>query len=49
MASCGSNPDVLGRKDFKVHEKNTLANDVKPRIIARGTPGFLGESCKFSQ
>ena len=38
------NPDVLGReKILKVHMKKTpLANDVKPRIIARGTPGFSG-------
>ena len=38
------NPDVTGReKILKVHMRKTpLANDVKPRIIARGTPGFSG-------
>ncbi len=38
------NPDVLGReKILKVHMRKTpLSNDVKPRIIARGTPGFSG-------
>jgi cell division protease FtsH len=38
------NPDVLGReKILKVHmRKVPLANDVEPRIIARGTPGFSG-------
>ena len=39
-----SNPDILGReKILKVHMKKVpLAADVKPRIIARGTPGFSG-------
>ncbi|MGB0181082.1 MAG: ATP-dependent zinc metalloprotease FtsH [Candidatus Puniceispirillales bacterium] len=38
------NPDVLGReKILKVHmRKVPLANDVEPRTIARGTPGFSG-------
>ena len=38
------NPDVLGReKILKVHmRKVPLANDVEPRVIARGTPGFSG-------
>ena len=38
------NPDVLGReKIIKVHmRKIPLAPDVKPRTIARGTPGFSG-------
>ncbi len=38
------NPDVLGReKILKVHmRKVPLAPDVKPRTIARGTPGFSG-------
>lgn len=38
------NPDVMGReKILKVHMRKTpLANDVVPRIIARGTPGFSG-------
>ena len=38
------NPDVLGReKILKVHmRKIPLAPDVKPRTIARGTPGFSG-------
>jgi cell division protease FtsH len=39
-----SNPDILGReKILKVHMKKVpLAADVKPRVIARGTPGFSG-------
>ena len=39
-----SNPDILGReKIIKVHmRKVPLANDVEPRVIARGTPGFSG-------
>ncbi|MEE8515785.1 MAG: ATP-dependent zinc metalloprotease FtsH, partial [Alphaproteobacteria bacterium] len=39
-----SNPDILGReKILKVHmRKVPLAPDVKPRVIARGTPGFSG-------
>ena len=38
------NPDILGReKILKVHmRKVPLAPDVKPRVIARGTPGFSG-------
>ena len=38
------NPDVSGReKILKVHMRKTpLANDVQPRVIARGTPGFSG-------
>ena len=38
------NPDVLGReKILKVHmRKVPLANNVEPRVIARGTPGFSG-------
>ncbi len=38
------NPDILGReKIMKVHmRKVPLAPDVKPRILARGTPGFSG-------
>ena len=38
------NPDVLGREQIlKVHmRKVPLAQDVDPRVIARGTPGFSG-------
>jgi len=38
------NPDVNGReKILRVHmRKVPLANDVDPKIIARGTPGFSG-------
>jgi cell division protease FtsH len=38
------NPDILGReKILKVHlRKVSLASDVEPRVIARGTPGFSG-------
>ena len=38
------NPDLLGRERIlKVHMRKTpLANDVEPRVIARGTPGFSG-------
>lgn len=38
------NPDIIGReKILKVHmRKVPLANDVNPRVIARGTPGFSG-------
>jgi len=38
------NPDILGREQIlKVHlRKVPLAPNVKPRIIARGTPGFSG-------
>jgi cell division protease FtsH len=38
------NPDILGRERIlKVHmRKVPLAPDVKPRVIARGTPGFSG-------
>ena len=38
------NPDILGReKILKVHlRKVPLAPNVKPKIIARGTPGFTG-------
>jgi cell division protease FtsH len=38
------NPDILGReKILKVHMKNiSVAKNVDPRIIARGTPGFSG-------
>jgi cell division protease FtsH len=37
-------PDVKGREQIlKVHMKKTpLAKDVKPSLIARGTPGFSG-------
>ena len=37
-------PDILGREQIlKVHlRKIPLADDVKPQIIARGTPGFSG-------
>jgi cell division protease FtsH len=38
------NPDILGReKILKVHlRKVSLAAEVDPRVIARGTPGFSG-------
>ncbi|MFQ5954528.1 MAG: ATP-dependent zinc metalloprotease FtsH [Kiloniellales bacterium] len=38
------NPDILGREQIlKVHlRKVPLGPDVKPRVIARGTPGFCG-------
>ncbi|MEO0956774.1 MAG: ATP-dependent zinc metalloprotease FtsH [Pseudomonadota bacterium] len=38
------NPDIIGReKILKVHMRNVpTANDVDPKIIARGTPGFSG-------
>ena len=38
------NPDILGReKILKAHMKNvSIAKNVDPRIIARGTPGFSG-------
>ena len=38
------NPDIIGReKILKVHlRKVPLAPNVKPKIIARGTPGFSG-------
>ena len=38
------NPDIVGRtKILKVHmRKVPLANDVDPKVIARGTPGFSG-------
>ncbi len=38
------NPDILGREQIlKVHmRKVPLSDDVKPSIIARGTPGFSG-------
>ncbi len=38
------NPDIIGReKILKVHmRKVTLAPDVDPKVIARGTPGFSG-------
>ena len=37
-------PDILGREQIlKVHlRKIPLADDVKPNILARGTPGFSG-------
>ena len=37
-------PDIRGREQIlKVHMKKTpLANDVKPKLLARGTPGFSG-------
>ena len=37
-------PDIRGRGQIlKIHMKKTpLANDVKPKILARGTPGFSG-------
>ncbi len=38
------NPDVMGRERIlRVHmRKVSLSNDVDPRVIARGTPGFSG-------
>lgn len=38
------NPDIIGReKILKVHMRNVpTANDVDPKVIARGTPGFSG-------
>ncbi len=38
------NPDIIGReKILKVHMRNVpLAKDVKPKVVARGTPGFSG-------
>jgi cell division protease FtsH len=38
------NPDVVGReKILRVHMKRVpIASDVRPRVIARGTPGFSG-------
>jgi len=38
------NPDIIGReKILKVHMRNVpIAKDVKPKVIARGTPGFSG-------
>ncbi|WP_019961020.1 ATP-dependent zinc metalloprotease FtsH [Woodsholea maritima] len=38
------NPDIIGReKVLKVHMRNVpLADDVDPKVIARGTPGFSG-------
>jgi cell division protease FtsH len=38
------NPDISGReKILKVHMREVpLANDVDPKVIARGTPGFSG-------
>ena len=38
------NPDILGREQIlKIHlRKVPLAPNVKPKIIARGTPGFTG-------
>ena len=38
------NPDILGREQIlKIHLKKVpLAPNVKPKIIARGTPGFTG-------
>lgn len=38
------NPDLNGREAIlKVHmQKLPLSNDVEPRVIARGTPGFSG-------
>ncbi|PIW29504.1 MAG: cell division protein FtsH [Rhodobacterales bacterium CG15_BIG_FIL_POST_REV_8_21_14_020_59_13] len=38
------NPDIIGReKILKVHMRNVpLAEDVEPKVIARGTPGFSG-------
>ncbi|MBT3548646.1 MAG: ATP-dependent zinc metalloprotease FtsH [Gammaproteobacteria bacterium] len=37
-------PDIRGREQIlKVHMKKTpTANDVKPKLLARGTPGFSG-------
>jgi len=37
-------PDILGREAIlKVHMKKVpLADDVKPKMLARGTPGFYG-------
>ncbi len=39
-----SNPDVTGReKILKVHMREVpLGDDVEPKVIARGTPGFSG-------
>jgi cell division protease FtsH len=38
------NPDITGReKILKVHMRDVpLADDVQPKVIARGTPGFSG-------
>ena len=38
------NPDIIGReKILKVHMRDVpLADDVDPKVIARGTPGFSG-------
>ncbi|MEM7046165.1 MAG: ATP-dependent zinc metalloprotease FtsH [Pseudomonadota bacterium] len=38
------NPDILGREQIlKVHmRKVAVADDIDPRVIARGTPGFSG-------
>jgi cell division protease FtsH len=38
------NPDIIGReKILKVHMRNVpIAEDVEPKVIARGTPGFSG-------
>ena len=37
-------PDIRGREQIlKVHMRKTpIANDVKPKLLARGTPGFSG-------
>ena len=37
-------PDIRGREQIlKVHMKKTpISNDVKPKLLARGTPGFSG-------
>ena len=37
-------PDIRGREQIlKVHMRKTpLSNDVKPKLLARGTPGFSG-------
>ena len=37
-------PDIRGREQIlKVHMRKTpIANDVNPKILARGTPGFSG-------
>ncbi len=38
------NPDIIGReKILKVHMRNVpISDDVEPKVIARGTPGFSG-------
>jgi len=44
LVAATNRPDVLGREQIlQVHMRDVpLANDVEPRVIARGTPGFSG-------